>query len=67
MSVVLLIENGQLPIQIRLGLSIAVAKINTEGNRVADVFYVTEVDGKKLDGEGRTSEVRAASIFGRCS
>src|SRR5262249_12993580 len=26
----------------RLGLSIAVAKINTEGTRVADVFYVSE-------------------------
>jgi [protein-PII] uridylyltransferase len=43
-----------------LGLTIAVAKINTEGNRVADVFYVTEVDGKKLDPERRTAEVRQA-------
>lgn len=32
----------------RLGLSIAVAKINTEGMRVADVFYVSEVDGSKV-------------------
>lgn len=32
----------------RLGLSIAVAKINTEGARVADVFYVSEVDGSKI-------------------
>jgi [protein-PII] uridylyltransferase len=45
-----------------LGLTIAIAKINTEGNRVADVFYVTEVDGKKLDSERRTSEVRAALL-----
>ncbi|HEY4116645.1 MAG TPA: [protein-PII] uridylyltransferase, partial [Byssovorax sp.] len=29
----------------RLGLSISVAKINTEGARVADVFYVSEADG----------------------
>ncbi|HEY3594949.1 MAG TPA: [protein-PII] uridylyltransferase [Polyangiaceae bacterium] len=43
-----------------LGLSIAVAKINTEGNRVADVFYVNEVDGNKLDPGRRTAEVRAA-------
>jgi [protein-PII] uridylyltransferase len=30
------------------GLEIAVAKINTEGNGVADVFYVADRDGKKL-------------------
>jgi [protein-PII] uridylyltransferase len=30
------------------GLTIALAKINTEGNRVADVFYVSEVSGEKL-------------------
>jgi len=41
-----------------LGLTIAVAKIDTEGNRVADVFYVTEVDGKKLETKHRTAEVR---------
>jgi len=42
-----------------LGLSIAVAKINTEGNRVADVFYVTEADGSKMDPTERTQQVRA--------
>jgi [protein-PII] uridylyltransferase len=42
-----------------LGLSIAVAKINTEGNRVADVFYVTEAGGSKIDPGARTQEVRA--------
>ncbi len=31
-----------------LRLSIALSKINTEGTRVADVFYVTEVDGSKI-------------------
>jgi [protein-PII] uridylyltransferase len=41
-----------------LGLSIAVAKINTEGNRVADVFYVTEAGGAKIDPGARTQEVR---------
>jgi [protein-PII] uridylyltransferase len=45
-----------------LGLTIAVAKINTEGTRVADVFYVTEVDGKKLEHERRTQDVRAALV-----
>jgi len=42
-----------------LGLSIAVAKINTEGNRVADVFYVTETGGSKIDLGLRTQQVRA--------
>jgi [protein-PII] uridylyltransferase len=45
-----------------LGLTIGVAKINTEGNRVADVFYVTEASGKKLDAGPRTHEVRQALL-----
>jgi [protein-PII] uridylyltransferase len=32
-------------------LTIDLAKINTEGERVADVFYVTNRDGSKLDEE----------------
>jgi [protein-PII] uridylyltransferase len=32
----------------RLGLSIASAKVNTEGRRAADVFYVLEADGAKV-------------------
>ncbi len=40
-----------------LGLTIAVAKINTEGARVADVFYVRESDGTKLDAGRRSTEV----------
>ena len=30
------------------GLTISLAKINTEGQRVADVFYVTDANGSKL-------------------
>ena len=33
----------------QLGVSIAVAKINTEGTKVVDVFYVTTENGGKLD------------------
>jgi [protein-PII] uridylyltransferase len=40
------------------GIRIAIAKINTEGTRVIDVFYVTELDGRKVSGEARTSGVR---------
>ncbi|MEZ4298173.1 MAG: [protein-PII] uridylyltransferase [Polyangiaceae bacterium] len=42
-----------------LGLSIAIAKINTEGTRVADVFYVSEgKDGAKVAVGPRTGEVK---------
>jgi len=41
-----------------LGLSIEIAKINTEGHRVADVFYVTEVDGSKILPGTRSQQVR---------
>jgi [protein-PII] uridylyltransferase len=45
-----------------LGLTITVAKINTEGTRVIDVFYVTELDGRKLDPGTRSDEVRKALL-----
>lgn len=42
-----------------LGLSISIAKINTEGTRVADVFYVSEGrDGGKVAPGPRTAEVK---------
>jgi [protein-PII] uridylyltransferase len=41
----------------RLGLSIGVAKINTEGMRIADVFYVREADGGKVAPGKRSTEV----------
>jgi [protein-PII] uridylyltransferase len=43
-----------------LGLTIALAKINTEGSRVADVFYVTETDGQKIASPMRSELVREA-------
>jgi [protein-PII] uridylyltransferase len=41
-----------------LSLTIHVAKINTEGTRVADVFYVSEIDGTRLAPGDRTNQVR---------
>jgi [protein-PII] uridylyltransferase len=45
-----------------LALTIHVAKINTEGTRVADVFYVSEIDGSKLAAGDRTRQVRDALL-----
>jgi [protein-PII] uridylyltransferase len=40
-----------------LRLSIALSKINTEGTRVADVFYVSELDGSKVAAGPRYKEI----------
>jgi [protein-PII] uridylyltransferase len=45
-----------------LGLTIAVAKINTEGTRVSDVFYVTENDGSKIEPGPRAEAIRVAVL-----
>jgi [protein-PII] uridylyltransferase len=41
-----------------LGLSIALSKINTEGTKVADVFYVNELDGSKVAAGPRFKQIR---------
>ncbi len=41
-----------------LRLTITLSKINTEGTKVADVFYVHEMDGSKVEGKERLAEVR---------
>lgn len=41
-----------------LKLSIAFSRINTEGTKVSDVFYVHEMDGSKVEGRERLAEVR---------
>ncbi len=40
------------------GLTISLAKINTEGNQVADVFYVTDASGSKITDVNRVSEIK---------
>jgi [protein-PII] uridylyltransferase len=45
-----------------LGLSIALSKINTEGTKVADVFYVNELDGSKVAPGPRFKAVRDALL-----
>jgi [protein-PII] uridylyltransferase len=45
-----------------LDLSINVAKINTEGTRVLDVFYVTDLNGHKLDGNAPGERLRSSLL-----
>jgi [protein-PII] uridylyltransferase len=45
-----------------LRLSIALSKINTEGMRVADVFYVSELDGSKVARGPRFQEIHDALL-----
>jgi [protein-PII] uridylyltransferase len=42
-----------------LGLTISLAKINTEGTQVADVFYVTDSAGAKVSDPERIEEIKA--------
>lgn len=41
-----------------LGLTIAFAKVNTEGNRVVDIFYVTELDETKVATRARIDQIK---------
>jgi [protein-PII] uridylyltransferase len=45
-----------------LKLSIALSKINTEGTRVADVFYVNELDGSKVAPGPRYGQIHDALV-----
>jgi [protein-PII] uridylyltransferase len=45
-----------------LKLSIALSKINTEGARVADVFYVSELDGARVARGPRYQEIHDALV-----
>jgi [protein-PII] uridylyltransferase len=44
------------------GLGIGLSKINTEGTKVADVFYVQEADGRKVEGKKRLEEIEQRLI-----
>jgi [protein-PII] uridylyltransferase len=42
-----------------LGLQISLAKINTEGTQVADVFYVTDETGSKVTDPERIEAIKS--------
>ncbi len=44
------------------GLTISLAKINTEGDRVADVFYVSDAEGAKLTDPDRVGQLKNAIV-----
>ncbi|MEO7109036.1 MAG: [protein-PII] uridylyltransferase [Polyangiaceae bacterium] len=46
-----------------MSVSIVLSKINTEGTRVADVFYVTELNGTKVEPGPRFKAIRDALSF----
>jgi [protein-PII] uridylyltransferase len=45
-----------------LGLDIRIAKIATKGDQIADVFYVRDLEGQKLEDKSRIEEIREALL-----
>ena len=46
----------------RLGLSVHASRISTRLDQVADVFYVTSMEGQKVEETGRLESIRAAIL-----
>ena len=46
----------------QLGLSVHASRISTRLDQVADVFYVTSMEGKKVEEAGRLESIRAAIL-----
>lgn len=45
-----------------LGLDIHIAKISTKVDQVADVFYVRDLEGQKVEDEGRVEEIKTGIL-----
>ena len=46
----------------QLGLSVHASRISTRLDQVADVFYVTSMEGKKVEEAGRLESIRTAIL-----
>jgi [protein-PII] uridylyltransferase len=45
-----------------LGIDIALSKISTKADQVADVFYIVDRDGRKIAATDRQEEIRQALL-----
>ena len=45
-----------------LGIDIALSKISTKADQVADVFYIVDRDGQKISAPDRQEEIRQALL-----
>ena len=46
-----------------LRLDIRIAKISTKVDQIADVFYVRDLDGQKIEDEDHLKEIKEALIY----
>ena len=45
-----------------LELDIRIAKIATKGDQIADIFYVRDLEGQKVEDKGQTHEIKSALL-----
>ena len=46
-----------------LKLDIRIAKIGTKGDQIADIFYVRDLEGQKIEDEKQVSEIKKAMLY----
>jgi len=46
-----------------LKLDIKIAKIGTKGDQIADIFYVRDLDGQKIDDKNQVNEIKDALLY----
>jgi [protein-PII] uridylyltransferase len=46
-----------------LKLDIRIARVGTKGDRIADVFYIRDLDGQKVEDEERVNEIKESLLY----
>ena len=46
-----------------LKLDIRITKIGTKGDQIADVFYVRDFEGQKIEDKKQVSEIKSAMLY----